>query len=66
MTNHKDCPGVLKATFAEGGGDITVSTARPLVPGPYTTDPFVCPHGTAYWVEPTGEQIAAWAAAGTR
>ncbi len=48
------------------GCEITVSTARPLVRGPYTADGFRCPHGVEYWIEPTGEQIADWAARGVR
>lgn len=48
------------------GCEITVSTLRPLVRGPYTVDGFVCPHGNEYWIEPTGEQIMAWGQAGVR
>jgi hypothetical protein len=40
--------------------DITVSTEPPLIRGPYTTDGRMCPHGTTYWIEPTGEQVAEW------
>lgn len=42
------------------GAEVTVSEAEPLVIGPYTTAPITCPHGTVYWMEPTGEQIAQW------
>ncbi|MBO0879978.1 MAG: hypothetical protein J2P17_06345 [Mycobacterium sp.] len=48
------------------GADVTVSLARPLVNGPYTVDPVVCPHGVRFWIEPTGEQIATWAENGTK
>lgn len=65
-TNHDDCPGYLKAGMAAKGIEITVSTARSLVAGPYTADPFVCPHGTYYWIEPTGEQITQWVKDGVR
>lgn len=58
---HKDCRGYLRDRFGRRGIEITVSTAPPLVLTPYTTNPFTCPHGTDYWVEPTSEQIAAWA-----
>lgn len=58
--DHKDCPGSLRANAARKGLDITVSTAPPLVAGPYTTKSLICPHGTIYWFEPTGEQIAEW------
>lgn len=59
-TDHKTCRGSLAADAAALGVDITISTVRPLVIGPYTTDGFICPHGTTYWIEPTGEQIAQW------
>ena len=55
---HAGCEAFLKTQAAGVGLDVHVSTVPPLVAGPYTTDPFVCPHGTAYWIEPTGEQIA--------
>ncbi|TDD54554.1 hypothetical protein E1286_05015 [Nonomuraea terrae] len=59
--DHSRCAASLKGEMADMGVDIAVSTSRPLVAGPYTTDGFTCPHGTTYWIEPTGEQIAAWA-----
>lgn len=62
VPDHTDCPRVIVEEFAERGGEVTVSTARPLVMGPYSGDGFICPtgdqiarwapHGTAYWVEP--------------
>ena len=61
--DHSHCAGVIQQVFAEQGVDITVSTLPPLVPGPYTTAPFHCPHGARFWFEPTGEQIAQWAEA---
>jgi hypothetical protein len=63
--SHRNCPRLLKEAMAAGGAEITVSTLRPLVRGPYTTDPHICPHGTYYWIEPTGEQIARWVATQT-
>lgn len=60
MDDHDTCPGVLKGKMRQLGVDITVSTIAPMVRGPYTTDPFVCPHGTTFWIEPTGEQISKW------
>jgi hypothetical protein len=57
---------VLRAGMTALGADVTVSTRPPLVAGPYTTDPFTCPHGVSYWMEPTGEQIARWARDGIR
>jgi hypothetical protein len=68
---RSECAELLRTKMAAGtddrpGCEITVSTARPLTRGPYTTDGFVCPHGVEYWIEPTGEQIADWAARGVR
>jgi hypothetical protein len=62
IPDHADCPQAIAQEFAAKGGEVTVSTARPLVAGPHSGDGFVCPHGTVYWVEPTGKQIARWAA----
>jgi hypothetical protein len=55
------CPGVLRDGMRELGTEVTVSTIPPVVAGPYTTEPFTCPHGVTYWIEPTGDQIAVWA-----
>jgi len=49
--------------MAMQGVEVTVSTAPPLVRSRYT-ERFPCPHGVTYWMEPTGEQYAAWAEAG--
>lgn len=40
--------------------EVHVSTAPPTVNSPYTSVPHCCPHGVAYWIEPTRDQIAAW------
>jgi hypothetical protein len=40
---------------------VNVSTAPPIVHGPYPVGEFTCPHGTTYYIHPTGEQIAQWA-----
>lgn len=63
--SHTQCPNELRDRMAAMGVEITVSTSPPLVAGPYTTDGFTCPHGTTYWIEPTGEQIASWRQDGT-
>jgi hypothetical protein len=60
---HAGCPDVLREGMAPY--EITISTERPLVIGPYTTDGFTCPHGVTFWFEPTGEQVARWQAEGT-
>ena len=57
------CARVLIAGMAMQGVEVTVSTAPPLVRSRYT-ERFPCPHGVTYWMEPTGEQYAAWAEAG--
>lgn len=59
-SDHSECAGTLRQMAAGQGVEVTVSTSAPLVAGPYTTDPFTCPHGVSYWIQPTGEQIAAW------
>lgn len=65
-TPHADCPGIIKREMTKLGVDVTVSTAPPLIQGPYEQAGFVCPHGTTYWLEPTSEQIARWARDGVR
>jgi hypothetical protein len=58
------CAQLLVRYMSMLGAEVTVSTAPPIVHGRYTTDPFRCPHGVAYWIEPTGEQICAWVEGG--
>lgn len=59
-TGHDTCRDFLRTGMRALGCEVNVSTEPPLVAGPYTTDVFVCPHGVGFWMEPTGEQIAAW------
>jgi hypothetical protein len=66
MTDHEGCSAELRDRMAAMGIEVTVSTAPPIVPGDYVTDPFVCPHGTSFWLEPTGEQIAEWVRGGVQ
>lgn len=54
------CAGELTQRMAALGVEISVSAQPPAVAGPYATEPFTCPHGTAFFIYPTGEQIAAW------
>ena len=64
---HGECREYLRLmALTQRDTDITVSTVAPLVAGPYTTAPFICPHGVRHWIEPTGEQIAQWAKDGVR
>lgn len=39
--------------------EVTVSVAAPLVRSPW--EPWVCCHGTHYWLTPTVAQRAVWA-----
>jgi hypothetical protein len=41
-----------------------VTAIPPIVPSPYEPLNLTCPHGVAYYAEPTSEQIAQWAADG--
>lgn len=65
MSDHVECRDVIRGGLAEQGVDAVVSTATPIVSGPYEAHGYTCPHGTTYWVQPTGEQIAAWNRDGT-
>lgn len=65
-SSHAECAELLHDMAANLGMDVTVSTVRPIVAGPYTTDPFVCPHKVTFWLEPTGEQITRWAREGVQ
>jgi hypothetical protein len=63
---HSTCRQVLIDEMRLMGVEITVSTAPPIVAGPYTTDAHRCPHGVDFWIEQTGEQIAQWVKDGVR
>lgn len=58
--DHRDCRARLVRAHARIGVEVTASTEPPLVSNRYTSL-YVCPHGVEYWLEPTGEQLAAWA-----
>ena len=74
MAEHSECRSVLRQSLARAcgragipGADLNISTAPPLVPAPpgqWQPMGYTCPHGTTYWIEPTGEQRAGWRAAG--
>lgn len=64
VNDHATCAETFRNAALQLGSKCTVSTLPPLVPGPYTTAPFICLHGTAFWIEPTGEQIAEWVKGG--
>jgi len=61
-----ECWRTVKGRMAAMDVDVTVSAQAPLVIGPYTAEPMVCPHGVTWWWEPTGEQIADWVARGVQ
>ncbi len=63
---HSACRGKLQAAADNFGVDVVISTAPPLVDGPYRAEGLTCPHGTTYYTQPTGEQIAQWARDGVR
>lgn len=58
------CRQMLVDGMARLGAEVFVSTAPPLVPNPFT-EVFECPHGTVWFMEPTGEQHAQWVRDGT-
>jgi hypothetical protein len=60
--DHAQCRETLRREAADLGVEVTVSEARPLVVGAFPPYGYRCPHGTDYWIAPTGEQIARWAA----
>jgi hypothetical protein len=74
MADHDGCRDVLRRSLARACGraglpgiDATISAAPPLVsapPGHWQPMGYTCPHGTTYWIEPTGEQRARWRAEG--
>lgn len=59
--DEAECEAMLRRLSARIGTDVVISTAPPIVAGPYPTEALTCPHGTTFYLEPTGEQIAAWA-----
>ena len=63
--DHSQCREELRASATRLGMDVTVSAAPPIALGPYPPHSYICPHGTTYWISPTGEQIAQWRRDGT-
>lgn len=66
MIDHEKCRDELRASMARLGIDVVVSTAPPIIVGPLPAQGYTCPHGTDYWIEPTGEQVAQWRRDGVR
>lgn len=64
--DHSECRPYLMRLAAEIGTDVVVSLVPPIVAGPYRTEALTCPHGTTFYLEPTGEQIAEWARDGVK
>lgn len=63
---HAECRQYVVAMMRWIGTDGHASTEPPIIQTPYTKPPFICPHGTRFWVEPTSDQIAQWAKDGVR
>lgn len=66
LTDTPPCRELLVTEMAKLGVEATASSAAPIVPSPYGVTSFVCPHSIEYFLEPTGDQIAAWARDGVR
>jgi hypothetical protein len=64
MAEHSSCRDTLEASFRARGIDAHVTAIPPIVPSAYEPLNLTCPHGVAYYAEPTSEQIARWAADG--
>lgn len=60
-----NCGRDLVAVMAALDVETTAGTLPPLVASPYTRE-YVCEHGTTYYLEPTTDQIAAWARDGVK
>lgn len=61
---RSECARTLAENSVTLGAEVHVSTLPPIVMGAHEPAGFRCPHGVEYWIEPTGEQIADWAARG--
>lgn len=59
FTRVDECWHELKDRMAALGVQVTARMTAPP-PTPYDTEPFTCPHGVTYWIEPTVEQMAQW------
>lgn len=69
--DHAECATFLKTRIRLLGAEVTVSDLPPLVPSPYNrpgdgNGQLTCPHGTTFYFEPTGEQIAQWVRDGVK
>lgn len=69
--DHAGCADWLRSHFINDGIDVVISTEPFLVVGPYTLvdgEPcsMTCPHGTTFYWEPTGDQVAEWVREGVR
>ncbi len=65
MAEHSACRDILEASFRALGVEAHVTAIPPIVQSRYEQLKLSCPHGVAYYAEPTSEQIARWAADGT-
>lgn len=68
MTKCPDdsCRQLIVDTMRSLGCEVAASSKPPLVANPYALiyeerGVMSCPHGVAWWIEPTGDQQAQWA-----
>lgn len=64
MAEHSGCRDVIEAFFRAKGIDAYVTAVPQIVDSGYEQLNMTCPHGVAYYAEPTSEQRAQWAAEG--
>jgi hypothetical protein len=64
--DHRECVARLKQEMAAAGFEVNVSDKRPgmRMPEGLVALDMRCPHGVSMWMEPTAEQLLAWAREG--
>lgn len=55
------CEDVIVAAMTGSGIEIAIGTEEPLVQNKWI-EGVTCLHGVTFWIEPTSEQLAKWAA----
>jgi hypothetical protein len=60
------CGRFIRDFMAARNIEATISHLAPLVRTPYDMGAIWCPHGVAWYGEPTSDQVARWAKAGVR
>lgn len=59
-----ECRKTIKDGLLKKGVEAHVTHVPPIVKTPYEAYFLTCPHGVAWYAQPTSEQIAAWTEAG--